>query len=216
MKRMVALFFAFMMMASCSMAMADEGTKTDGDFLFNNLAWGTNKDDVFKAITEMCSGIEIKAEEEEIEFGNLLQVICTYKNKQSGESICKVGEMEVKQIVAEYLCEDGKYDYALYAISCQSEDRSSFENMLEMYQASLGSLYDMKDIAVDNEHQVISGQEITWKNSDETQTVSIVQSRNKTDAFGYRTGNSKPKFTDHLQIWFTNVEMEQYLQQKTE
>ena len=56
MKRMVALFFAFMMMASCSMAMADEGTKTDGDFLFNNLAWGANKDDVFKAITEMCSG----------------------------------------------------------------------------------------------------------------------------------------------------------------
>lgn len=84
-----------------------------------------------------------------------------------------------------------------------------------MYQESLGSLYDVKDIAVDNEHQVISGQEITWKNSDETQTVSIVQSRNKTDAFGYRAGISKPKFTDHLQIWFTNVEMEQYLQQKT-
>ena len=141
MKRMVALFFAFMMMTACGKAMADEGTKTDGDFLFNNLAWGTHKDDVFKAITEMCSGIEIEAEEEEIEFGNLLQVICTYKNKQSGESICKVGEMEVKQIVAEYLCEDGKYDYALYAISFQSEDRSSFENILEKYQASLGCVF---------------------------------------------------------------------------
>ena len=51
MKRMVALFLAFMMMAACGMAMADEGTKTEDDFLFNNLAWGTHKDDVFKAIT---------------------------------------------------------------------------------------------------------------------------------------------------------------------
>lgn len=211
MKKILALFLAILMIVSCGIALGDEiyGDTVDGDLLFNNIPWGTHKDDVLKFLKEKYSDIEIEVEENEYEYGDIKLVVCTYTNKQGWKSICKVGDMEVDKILCRYICEDGKYDNGLVCASYRNENYSTYKSMVEMLQHKYGNPYEYKKHTINDTYQKLDGNEYIWRNKERNQSISIYEADEMLDIGAY-FGASDPKYSNEMYIEYQNDEMWDY------
>jgi len=211
-KKAVVMIALALLIAACNIALAEEtvvGNKTDEDILFNNLEWGTGRDEVFAFLQEKFCDIELKETCSEYEYGHIKQVICTYSNKDYG-IIGMVGDMEIDEITVWYICEEGKYDYSMYAAQYKSEDYSPFKDMVEMLEYKYGSPYSYYEENSDSMGSTFDIDRFSWINQDETQKLTITRNNNALD-FGIFFGKSSITYEKNIEIYYVDTVMSGYL-----
>lgn len=212
-KKAVVMILLALLITNCCVALAEEtviGSKTDKEILFNNLEWGTGRDEIFAFLQEKFSDIELKETCRENEYGRIKQVICTYSNKNYG-IIGMVGDMEIDEITVWYICEDGKFDYSMYAAEYMSEDYSPFKDMTEMLEYKYGSPYSYYENNSSDTWTAYDIDKFTWVNQDETQELSITRNNNALDFGKLIFGKSNITYEKNIKIRYADSVVGEYV-----
>ena len=186
------------------------GSKFDGDILFNDIKWGTNRDEVFKVLKGKFPNIR-ESDCTEYEYGKIKMVVYTYTG------IGKVGDMKVDELYVRYLNEEGKYDYALFNADYYCEDLSVYKSMAEMLEYKYGTPYSHK---VDNsitDDSVYDVDSFTWRNKDGSQALTITRNNNVHDlAKALGMAGLGKIYDENIRIWYRDVGMDNYYDQQKE
>ena len=216
MKKNIIIILAVIVTVICSIAFAEEtvyGNKINGDILFNNLAWGKSRDDVFSFLKDKFN--DVVEECNEYEYGKIKQVVCTYTNNNK-YSMGKVGDMEIDEIVVWYINEEGKYNNSMFFAQYKSEDNSTFLSMVEMLEYKYGSPYSSyKDYSSGRNYKGEVDRFI-WKNQNETQELTITRENTVADIGAMLGLGSSIEHTRTTTIHYSNEEIWSYLKNHRE
>lgn len=212
-KRVIAIALVLVILF-CNAAIAEEtvfGNSVEGDILFNNLEWGTSREEVFSFLKDNFNSNDVELEEEcnEYEYGKVKQVVCNYSNMHYG-NLGKVGDMDIDEITVWYIYEEGKYDYSMYAAQYRGESYSAFESMKEMLEYKYGGPYSYYEENSSSYGSTFDIDRFIWKNVAETQELWITRNNNALD-FGILFGKSDITYYKNTEIYYSNAEMSSYV-----
>lgn len=190
------------------------GFTYNGDILFNDIKWGTSRDEVAKILKERYPTI-VEKNCNEYEYGATKVAICTYKSSSYG-SLGTVGDMEVDEITVWYMREDGKYnEYSIYAAEYQCDSYSQYKAMAEMLEYKYGRPYAHYTENSEAYGSTFDVDKFTWANKELSQKVSITRNNNVMD-FGILFGKSSKTYEKTIEIYYRDVYVGNYVSQQRE
>ncbi len=223
MKRFITMSLAIIILMSVvNSAFAYEnetvfGNKVNGEILFNNLPWGTSREDVVHFLEEKFNSDKVKLKEDykEYDYGTLKQIVCTYENTYNGK-IGTVGDMDIDEIVIWYIYEEGKYNNSMYGARYTCESYSTYKTMAEMLEYKYGTPYSHYEEDSESYGSTFNVDRFTWLNKDETQELSITRNDSVLD-FGFFLGMSGSKsYERSITIQYMRNDIDQYITNQRE
>lgn len=167
--------------------------------MFNSLRWGTSREEVVKSLKEKYPSL-VEKKCDEYKYGTVKQVICSYQSSSYGK-LGTVGDMDVDSITVWYICEEGTFDYYMFAAEYKCESLSPYKAMAEMLEYKYGHPYSHHTENSEVYGSTFDIDKFTWTNEDMSQKVSITRQNNAMD-FGILFGKSSITYDRSVEIYY--------------